>query len=379
MVAGVLASEDGGRLAGARAGQHGVRPLPVVPGPGGGLKGDTEEVLSSIQRPAQDVLKLKQKAMATDERHIDPSCPCLQKLYTCILALSCHERSYGLSTTVISQFIVYDAGANEVKKAVKTFDVMERFKVEADQTVFYSLLRALCRSKNIEDAEELLLARRIFFPLTAEGFNIILDGWCNIFTDLAEVGNLFDTLRVYDEMKKSGWIPRIDVYNQLIYVLTRENCVKVYNECAAELRVGVEGEFHVGRESVDEYCGGACFVETEMALRCVKEVTHDSFTFSNGASLFDVKQALGSGCSYTPEIGTFDIRERRECRDEYGYGYDSTHEQLGYGEEGGDRQYEYPGGAFGNYCSGAIGGGPVRMLLLASFLASASASLLLAI
>ncbi|KAI5018295.1 hypothetical protein ZWY2020_043183 [Hordeum vulgare] len=108
----------------------------------------------------------------------------------------------------------------------------------------------------------------------------------------------------------------------------------VYNECAAELRVGVEGEFHVGRESVDEYCGGACFVETEMALRCVKEVTHDSFTFSNGASLFDVKQALGSGCSYTPERGTFDIRERRECRDEYGYGYDGTHEQLGYGEEG---------------------------------------------
>ncbi|KAI4985069.1 hypothetical protein ZWY2020_017699 [Hordeum vulgare] len=53
MVAGVLASEDGGRLTGAPAGQHGVRPLPVVPGPGGGLKGDTEEVLSSIQRPAQ--------------------------------------------------------------------------------------------------------------------------------------------------------------------------------------------------------------------------------------------------------------------------------------------------------------------------------------
>ncbi|XP_037413254.1 pentatricopeptide repeat-containing protein At1g80880, mitochondrial-like [Triticum dicoccoides] len=147
------------------------------------------------------------------------------------------------------------AAANEVKKAVKTFDVMERFKVEVDQTVFYSLLRALCRSKNIEDAEELLLSRRKFFPLTAEGFNIILDGWCNIFTDVAEVkrvwremanccitpdgtsyalmvccfskvGNLFDTLRVYDEMKKRGWTPGIGVYNQLIYVLTRENCMK---------------------------------------------------------------------------------------------------------------------------------------------------------
>uniref|UniRef100_A0A0A9GWC8 Pentacotripeptide-repeat region of PRORP domain-containing protein n=1 Tax=Arundo donax TaxID=35708 RepID=A0A0A9GWC8_ARUDO len=31
------------------------------------------------------------------------------------------------------------AAANEVNKAIKTFDVMEKFRVEADQTVFYSL------------------------------------------------------------------------------------------------------------------------------------------------------------------------------------------------------------------------------------------------
>ncbi|XP_006659996.3 pentatricopeptide repeat-containing protein At1g80880, mitochondrial [Oryza brachyantha] len=147
------------------------------------------------------------------------------------------------------------AAANEVKKAIRTFDAMEKFKTEADQTAFYSLLRALCKNKNIEDAEELLLVRKKFFPLTTEGFNIILDGWCNIITDIAEakrvwremsnycitpdgtsyilmvscfakVGNLFDTLRVYDEMKNRGWIPSIAVYNSLIYVLTKENCMK---------------------------------------------------------------------------------------------------------------------------------------------------------
>uniref|UniRef100_A0A0E0LT45 Pentacotripeptide-repeat region of PRORP domain-containing protein n=1 Tax=Oryza punctata TaxID=4537 RepID=A0A0E0LT45_ORYPU len=145
--------------------------------------------------------------------------------------------------------------ADEVNKAIKTFDAMEKFKTEADQTVFYSLLRALCKNKNIEDAEELLLIRKKFFPLTAEGFNIILDGWCNVITDIAEakrvwremsnyciipdrtsytlmvscfakVGNLFDTLRVYDEMKKRGWTPSIAVYNSLIHVLTKENCMK---------------------------------------------------------------------------------------------------------------------------------------------------------
>jgi pentatricopeptide repeat protein len=132
---------------------------------------------------------------------------------------------------------------------------MEKFKVEVDQTAFYSLLRALCKSKNMEDAEELLLLRKKFFPLTAEGFNIILDGWCNVITDVAEAkrvwramsnycitpdgisytlmvscfskaGNLFDTLRVYDEMKKRSWTPGISVYNSLVYVLTRENCMK---------------------------------------------------------------------------------------------------------------------------------------------------------
>jgi pentatricopeptide repeat protein len=142
-----------------------------------------------------------------------------------------------------------------VSKAIKTFDVMEKFKVEVDQTVFYCLLRALCKSINIEDAEELLLLRKKFFPLTAEGFNIILDGWCNVITDVAEAKriwremsnycitpdgmsytlmvscfsktvNLFDTLRVYDEMKKRGWIPGIAVYNSLVYVLTKENCLK---------------------------------------------------------------------------------------------------------------------------------------------------------
>ncbi|KAE8789160.1 Queuine tRNA-ribosyltransferase [Hordeum vulgare] len=225
----------------------------------------------------EGVLKLKQNAMETDERPIDPSCPCMvcknyTRAYLHCLVTKDHRGSQLLSYHNLS------------------------FMMRLSRDLHMSILEGR-------------------FPEFVRGF-----------------------LRV-----------------------------QVYNECAVELWVGVEGAFHVGRESVDEYCGGACFAETKMALRCVEEV---------GASLFAMKQALGSGCSYTPERGTFDIREHRECRDEYGYGYHGTHEQLGYGEEGGDRQYEYPGGAFDNYCSG---GGPVRMLLLASFLASASAALFLAV
>ncbi|KAJ0989836.1 hypothetical protein J5N97_008192 [Dioscorea zingiberensis] len=147
------------------------------------------------------------------------------------------------------------AAANESSKAIKTFHAMEKFKIDADSTAFYALLCALCKNKNVEEAEELLLLNRKFYPLEAGSFNIILNGWCNIIVDIAEakrvwremsnccitpdgtsythmiscfskVGNLFDSLRLYDEMKRRGWVPNLVVYNALIYVLTREKCLK---------------------------------------------------------------------------------------------------------------------------------------------------------
>ncbi|KAJ4755000.1 Pentatricopeptide repeat-containing protein [Rhynchospora pubera] len=147
------------------------------------------------------------------------------------------------------------AAANQAEKAIKTFYIMDRFKLNADTETFQSLLQALCRNKNIEEAEELLLTNQKTFPLTSENFNIILNGWCNIMPDILEakriwremsnycirpdgtsyshmircfsrVDSLFDSLRLYDEMKKKGWPPPLEVYNSLIYVLTKENCMK---------------------------------------------------------------------------------------------------------------------------------------------------------
>ncbi|PAN34564.1 hypothetical protein PAHAL_6G120900 [Panicum hallii] len=188
------------------------------------------------------------------------------------------------------------AAANEVNKAIKTFDVMEKFKVEVDQTAFYSLLRALCKSKNIEDAEELLLLRKKFFPLTAEGFNIILDGWCNVITDVAEakrvwremsnccitpdgisytlvvscfskVGNLFDTLRVYDEMKKRGWTPGIGVYNSLVYVLTRENCMKdAHNIFSKLIDEGIQPDVETYNSMIVPLCESFKLDEARMVM-----------------------------------------------------------------------------------------------------------------
>ncbi|CAN6570392.1 unnamed protein product [Malus baccata var. baccata] len=147
------------------------------------------------------------------------------------------------------------ASANDPCKAIKTFQVMDKFRLTPDQEAFHILLNALCKYGNIEEAEEFMLVNKKLFPLETESFNIILNGWCNISVDVFEakrvwremskccvtpdatsythliscfskVGKLFDSLRLYDEMKKRGWIPGISVYNSLIYVLTYENCFK---------------------------------------------------------------------------------------------------------------------------------------------------------
>ncbi|KAF8400514.1 hypothetical protein HHK36_013813 [Tetracentron sinense] len=165
-----------------------------------------------------------------------------------------HRSSMSTTRAMLIMIDRY-AAANDPCKAIKTFHTMEKFRMTPDMKSFHTLLRALCKHGNIEEAEEFMLLNRKLFPLETESFNIILDGWSNITVDVVEarriwremskcciipdatsythmiccfskVGNLFDSLRLYDEMKKRGWIPGLEVYNSLIHVLARENCLK---------------------------------------------------------------------------------------------------------------------------------------------------------
>nr|GMD07763.1 pentatricopeptide repeat-containing protein At1g80880, mitochondrial [Ipomoea batatas] len=147
------------------------------------------------------------------------------------------------------------AAANYPDKAMRAFQIMENFSLSPDQKAFLSFLDILCKHGFIEEAEEFMLVNKKLFPLGIDGFNVILNGWCNIAVDISEakrvwrelskccivpngtsymhmiscfskVGNLFDSLRLYDEMKKRGWVPGASVYNSLVYILTCENCLK---------------------------------------------------------------------------------------------------------------------------------------------------------
>lgn len=131
---------------------------------------------------------------------------------------------------------------------------MQKFKYSHEQKTYFVFLSIMCKHGNIEEAEEFMYLNKKFFPLETESFNIILHGWCNIAIDIyqakrvwremskcciepngtscthmiscySSVGNLFDSLRLYDEMKKRGWVPGMEVYHSLIYILTRENCL----------------------------------------------------------------------------------------------------------------------------------------------------------
>ncbi|KAG6418261.1 hypothetical protein SASPL_120462 [Salvia splendens] len=49
--------------------------------------------------------------------------------------------------------------------------------------------------------------------------------YIHMISGYSRVHNLYDSLRLYDEMKRRGWAPGLEVYHSLIYVLTHENCL----------------------------------------------------------------------------------------------------------------------------------------------------------
>lgn len=165
-----------------------------------------------------------------------------------------HQNSMNAQQAILVMIDRY-AAANLSGKAIQAFQIMEKFSLSPDQIAFFTFLNILCKHGNIEEAEECMFLNKKLFPLVTEGFNIILNGWCNIAVDVFEakrvwremskccilpneisyshmiscfskVGNLFESLRLFDEMKKRGFAPGPGAYNSLIHILASENCLK---------------------------------------------------------------------------------------------------------------------------------------------------------
>ncbi|KAL6985273.1 hypothetical protein U1Q18_018650 [Sarracenia purpurea var. burkii] len=144
---------------------------------------------------------------------------------------------------------------HEVGKAINTFYAHKLFKFDAGVEEFHDLLSALCRYKNVKDAEHLLFCNESVFPFNTKSFNIILNGWCNIIVNPREAkriwremnergiahdaisyssiiscysksSNLHEVLRLFNRMKELDIAPDRKVYNAVIHALAKGRRVK---------------------------------------------------------------------------------------------------------------------------------------------------------
>ncbi|KAJ4721208.1 putative Pentatricopeptide repeat-containing protein [Melia azedarach] len=144
---------------------------------------------------------------------------------------------------------------HEVARAINAFYAYKRFNFDVGIEDFQGLLSALCRYKNVQDAEHLMFCNKDVFPFNTKSFNIILNGWCNaigssqeaerVWREMSNRGiqhdvvsfssiischskahNLHKVLRLFDQMKKKGIEPDRKVYNAVIHALAKGRLVE---------------------------------------------------------------------------------------------------------------------------------------------------------
>ncbi|PKU63663.1 pentatricopeptide repeat-containing protein At5g15010, mitochondrial-like [Dendrobium catenatum] len=143
---------------------------------------------------------------------------------------------------------------HDVGRAISVFYSFKKFGLEVNIDDFQGLLSALCRYKNVEDAEHLLMCNEGTFPFETKSFNIVLNGWCNILVyvrdakrfwreyekrrvekDVVSYGcliscyskasNLNDVTKLFSQMKELGIAPDGKVYNAVVYALAKARSI----------------------------------------------------------------------------------------------------------------------------------------------------------
>jgi pentatricopeptide repeat protein len=164
------------------------------------------------------------------------------------------RRASTTSTAAVLLLIRRHCAARDVAGAVAMFRALPTFGFHPGVTVFHGLLSALCRYKNVQDAEHLLLSSEKEFPFETKSFNIVLNGWCNIICSVREAkrfwnsmeirgierdvvsygsmiscfsktGSLDYVMKFFNRMKEAGIVPDRKVYNAVVYALAKGRCV----------------------------------------------------------------------------------------------------------------------------------------------------------
>ncbi|KAJ0787223.1 putative tetratricopeptide-like helical domain superfamily [Helianthus annuus] len=174
------------------------------------------------------------------------------------------EKSMVSQQTLLIMIRKYSA-VHDVDKAVKTFNAFNRFNLQAGVHEFHDLLIALCRCKNVKEAEGLMKGNKDVYPLTTKSFNIILNGWCNvvcspregrriwwemcneriprdvisystIITCYSKCNETKEVIKIFNELKASGVNPDIRIYNGVIHAFSKSGLEKDARELMNEMK-----------------------------------------------------------------------------------------------------------------------------------------------
>ncbi|XP_008792525.1 pentatricopeptide repeat-containing protein At5g15010, mitochondrial [Phoenix dactylifera] len=242
--------------------------------------------------------------------------------------------------------------AHDVGRAINTFYAFKKFGFAPGIDDFHGLLSALCRYKNVEDAEHLLLCNESAFPFETKSFNIVLNGWCNIMVYLREAkrfwrdmenrgipkdvvsygsmiscyskaSNLTDVLKLYNQMREVGIEPDIKVYNAVVYALAKGKCMGDAKGLVKKMEEkGVAPNAVTYNSLIRPLCKArrvddARQVFDEMLQRGLTPSIRTYHAFFDAArSVDEVFELLNGmkekGCS--PEIETYIMLTRKFCR-----------------------------------------------------------------
>ncbi|KAF8751256.1 hypothetical protein HU200_012131 [Digitaria exilis] len=165
------------------------------------------------------------------------------------------RRASTASPAAVLLLIRRHCAARDVAGAIAAFRALPRFGFHPGVVEFHGLLSALCRYKNVKDAEHLLMSSQEEFPFDTKSFNIVLNGWCNIICSVREAkrfwsgmenlgivrdvvsygsmiscfsksGSLDSVMKLFNRMKEAGIVPDRKVYNAVVYSLAKGRCAK---------------------------------------------------------------------------------------------------------------------------------------------------------
>ncbi|XP_066307073.1 pentatricopeptide repeat-containing protein At5g15010, mitochondrial-like [Miscanthus floridulus] len=188
------------------------------------------------------------------------------------------RRASTASPAAVLLLIRRHCAARDVAGAVAAFRALPSFGFDTGVAEFHGLLSALCRYKNVQDAEHLLISCEKEFPFETKSFNIVLNGWCNIVCSLREAK------RFWSSMERKGIDRDVVSYGSMISCFSKarslDSVMKLFNRMN---EAGVAPDRKVYNAIVFALAKGRCVKEAKMLVRTMeeKQVAPDTATFNS--------------------------------------------------------------------------------------------------